>query len=247
MFSAQPLKGRVALVAGAARRIGRAIALDLARSGAAIAFTWLTAEAEARSLETELAALGVRSASVQADLRDPSAATAAVDTLAARLGRLYLLINNVGRYEAVEFERITDAQWDAMLATNLTAPFLLSRAALPHLRHAGAGRIVNLSSVGAFRAFPTHAHYCASKAGLTHLTRAMARALAPAIQVNAVAPGLIVFGSALSPWEDKMRDRTPLQRAGTPQDIASAVTFLATCNPFLTGQTLVVDGGLSLI
>ena len=247
MSSAPPLAGRVALVAGAARRIGRAIALDLARAGAAIAFTWLTAAAEAETLEAELAALGVRSAAVHADLRDPAAAGAAVNTLAARLGRLDVLVNNVGRYEAADFERLTDAQWDAMLATNLTAPFLLSRAAIPHLRAAGAGRIINLSSVGAFRAFPTHAHYCASKAGLTHLTRAMARALAPAIQVNAVAPGLIVFSSDLSPWEAKMRDRTPLQRPGSPADIASAVTFLATCNPFLTGQTLVVDGGLSLI
>jgi NAD(P)-dependent dehydrogenase (short-subunit alcohol dehydrogenase family) len=245
--AAKPLAGRVALVAGAARRIGREIALDLARAGADIAFTWLTAAAEARALEADLATLGVRSAAVPADLRRPEAATAAVETLAARLGRLDLLVNNVGRYEAAEVERITDAQWDAMLATNLTAPFLLSRAALPHLRRAGAGRIVNLSSVGAFRAFPTHAHYCASKAGLTHLTRAMARALAPAIQVNAVAPGLIVFSPALTPWEANIRDRTPLQRAGAPEDIASAVTFLATCNPFLTGQTLVVDGGLSLI
>jgi NAD(P)-dependent dehydrogenase (short-subunit alcohol dehydrogenase family) len=245
--AAKPLAGRVALVTGAARRIGRALALSLAGSGADIAFTWLTAQSDARSLDAELAALGVRSAAVQADLRDSAAATAAVNALAARLGRLDILVNNVGRYEAADFGRITDAQWQNMLATNLTAPFLLSRAALPHLRRAGRGRIINLSSVGAFRAFPTHAHYCASKAGLTHLTRAMARALAPHIQVNAVAPGLVVFSPALTPWEANMRDRTPLQRAGTPADIASAVTFLATCNDFLTGQTLVVDGGLSLI
>ncbi|MGH9466486.1 MAG: SDR family NAD(P)-dependent oxidoreductase, partial [Terriglobales bacterium] len=107
--------------------------------------------------------------------------------------------------------------------------------------------IIHLTSSGALRAFSNHSPYCACKAGLAHLTPAMARALAPDIQVNAVAPGLIALGGELTPWEEHMRARTPLQRAGTPQDVADAVLYLATCNRYLTGQTLVVDGGLSLI
>ncbi|MGH9412569.1 MAG: SDR family NAD(P)-dependent oxidoreductase [Terriglobales bacterium] len=247
MNTPRPLEGRTALVTGGARRIGRAIALALAEAGADVGFTYRRAESEAATLEQTLRTLGVRAAAVRADLRRAPSAAAAVEALHAVFGRLDILVNNVGRYESAAFEKISDAQWDEMLATNLSAPFFVSRAAIPHLRASAAGRIIHLTSIGALRAFPTHAHYCASKAGLAHLTRAMARALAPEIQVNAVAPGLIALGDALTPWEQHMRDRTPLQRPGTPQDVADAVLYLATCNRFLTGQTIVVDGGLSLI
>lgn len=245
--SARPLQGQVALVTGGARRIGRAIALELARAGADIAFTYRDSRAEALQTELDIRGCGVRAAAVRADLRRGEPVRAALAALMAVFHRLDIVVNNVGRYEAAAFERLTDAQWDDMLATNLTAPFLVSREAIPHLRQSGGGRIIHLTSVGALRAFPTHAHYCASKAGLAHLSRAMARALAPQIQVNAVAPGLIVFDPELTEWEGRMRDRTPLQRAGVPADVAGAVRFLATCTPFLTGQVLVVDGGLSLI
>ncbi|MGH9415852.1 MAG: SDR family NAD(P)-dependent oxidoreductase [Terriglobales bacterium] len=244
--SERPLAGRVALVTGAASAIGQAIALALAEAGADVGFTFRTSEAGALKLEQALVAAGVRAAGVRADLRHSPAVEAALQAMLAHFGRLDIVVNNLGRYETAAFTDITDAQWEQMLATNLTAPFLVSRAAVEPLRRAGGGRIIQLASVGAFRAFPSHAHYCASKAGLAHLTRAMARALAPAIQVNAVAPGLIHAGGPLNDWERKMRDRTPLARAGTPADVAAAVRFLATCNPFLTGQTLVVDGGLSL-
>ncbi|MGH9477114.1 MAG: SDR family NAD(P)-dependent oxidoreductase [Terriglobales bacterium] len=247
MGTNQPLRGQVAMVTGAARRIGRALALTLAEAGADVGFTYRSAESDALGLEQALRARGVRAAAVRADLRHPEAANAAVAALHAALGRLDILVNNAGRYEAATFDHISDAQWDDMLATNLSAPFFNSRAAVPFLRASGRGRIIHLTSIGAFRAFPTHAHYCASKAGLAHLTRAMARALAPDITVNAVAPGLIALGAALTPWEEHMRLRTPLQRAGTPQDVADVVLYLATCNRFLTGQTLVVDGGLSLM
>jgi len=242
----RPLAGRVALVTGGARRIGRAIALELARQGADIAFTYRRSRTAA-ALETELLALGVRAGSVRVDLTRPKLVAAALDTVLAPLGRLDVLVNNAGRYDAAPFEAITDRQWNAMIATNLTAPFLVSRAAVPRLRAGGCGRIINITSIGALRAFPTHAHYCASKAGLSHLTRAMAHALAPEIQVNAVAPGLIAFGDALTAWERHMCDRTPLARAGRAEDVAGAVAFLATCPAGLTGQTLVVDGGLALV
>ena len=247
----RPLAGRVALVTGGARRIGRAIALELARQGADIAFTYRHSQKAAAALETELLALGVRAGSVRVDLTRPKLVATALDevldTVLAPLGRLDIVVNNAGRYDAAPFEAITDRQWNAMIATNLTAPFLVSRAALPRLRAAGGGRIINITSVGALRAFPTHAHYCASKAGLSHLTRAMARALAPEIQVNAVAPGLIAFDPVLTAWEQHMCNRTPLGRAGTAEDVAGAVAFLATCPAGLTGQTLVVDGGLALV
>lgn len=237
----------MALVTGGARRIGRALCLRLAEGGADIGFTFRQAEREALELEQTLRARGVRAAAVRADLRHPEAAAAAVAAVHAALGRIDVLINNAGRYEAAAFERISDGQWEEMLATNLSAPFFVARAAVPLLRASGDGRMIQLTSIGALRAFPTHAHYCASKAGLAHLTRAMARALAPEIAVNAIAPGLIALGEELTPWEEHMRQRTPLQRAGAPGDVADAAVYLATCNRFLTGQTLVVDGGLSLL
>lgn len=244
--SNRPLAGRVAFIAGGASAIGRAIALALADAGADVGFTFRNSEAEALALEQALTAAGARAAGVRADLRHRAAVEAALEAMLAHFGRLDIVVNNLGRYETTAFTEITDGQWEEMLATNLTAPFLVSQAAVTALRRAGGGRIIQLASLGAIRAFPSHAHYCASKAGLAHLTRAMARALAPAIQVNAVAPGLIHAGGALNAWEVKMRERTPLARAGAPADVADAVRFLATCNSFLTGQTLVVDGGLSL-
>ncbi|HWG38722.1 MAG TPA: SDR family oxidoreductase [Terriglobales bacterium] len=242
----RPLAGKIAFVAGGARRIGRELALALAHDGADIAFTYRNSTAEARSLEAELASAGARFLAVAADFREPGVAEEAVQQTVECFGRLDILVNNLGRYETAPFEALTDGQWQEMLDTNLTAPFLLSRAAVPRMRAAGGGRIINITSIGAIRAFPTHAHYCASKAGLAHLTRAMARALAPEIQVNAVAPGLISFTSELDAWERHMCERTPLQRAGTAGDVADAVRYLAACNRFLTGQTVVVDGGLSL-
>lgn len=242
-----PLHGQVALVTGATRRIGRAIALHLASQGADIAFTWKTSHEEAQAVEHELLRLGVRVAGIQADLCCTGQVRNVLSVVETLWGRLDLLVNNAGRYEDAAFEEIADEQWDAMLDINLKAPFLLSREAVPLLRRNGGGRIVHLASVGGLRAFPTHAHYCASKAGLIHLTRAMARALAPQIPVNAVAPGLITFHPHPTEWEQKMIERTPLRRAGTGEDIAGTVGFLATCSPFITGQVFVVDGGLALV
>lgn len=219
----------------------------MASLGADVAFTWKSSREDAHAVEHELLHYGVRVAGVQADLRRTDQVRNVLSVVETLWGRLDILVNNAGRYEDIPFEQISDQQWDAMLDTNLKAPFLLSREAVPLLRQNGGGRIVHLTSVGGIRAFPTHAHYCASKAGLAHLTRAMARALAPRIPVNAVAPGLIAFASQPTEWEQKMIERTPLRRAGTGEDIAQAVGFLATCSPFITGQVFVVDGGLALV
>lgn len=245
--SARPLAGKTAFVTGAARRIGRAIALELARAGAAVAFTYRRSRQEAFSLERELRDLGARAVGIEADLRRSDQVRNALASARAAVGGPHLVVNNAGRYEEAAFEAISDEQWDEMMATNLRAPFVVSREAVPLLRQAGGGRIIHLGSVGGVKAFPTHAHYCASKAGLAHLTHCMARALAPEIQVNAVAPGLILFDPDPSPWEKSMAQRTPMRRGGRPEEVAEAVRWLATCTPFITGQILYVDGGLSLV
>ncbi len=240
-----PLRGKVALVTGGAKRIGRAIVLELARAGAHVVFTYRHSAADAAETEREATAFGGDVHRINADVRHSEAVRQVIGETLERFGQLDVVVNNVGRYEDVRFEEITDRQWDEMMETNLRAPFLVSREAIPALR-GQRGRIIHLGSVGGILPFPTHAHYCASKAGLAHLTRAMARALAPEIAVNAVAPGLIIFKPEPSPWEARMVEKTPLRRAGTPEDVASAVRFLATCDAALTGQILVVDGGLSL-
>lgn len=242
-----PLAGQAAFITGAARRIGRAIALHLARAGASVAFTYHQSVAEAFETERALRRIGRPAVGIRVDLAHSPAIRQALETARAAFGRLDIVVNNAGRYEDVAFEAITDRQWDEMMISNLRAPFLVSREAAPLLRAAGAGRIINLGSVGGIRAFPTHAHYCASKAGLEHLTRVMARALAPEIQVNAVAPGLVIFEPELTPWEARMARRTPMRRGGTPEEIAAAVGWFATCSRFITGQVLLVDGGLSLV
>lgn len=242
-----PLAGQAVLITGAARRIGHAIALDLARAGAAVAFTYHQSAREAFDTEQQLRQFGHPAMGIRLDLGHSQAIRQALETVRAAFGRLDIVINNAGRYEDVAFEAITDQQWDAMMASNLRAPFLVSREAAPLLRAGGGGRIINLGSVGGFRAFPTHAHYCASKAGLEHLTRVMARALAPEIAVNCVAPGLITFEPELTAWEAKMAQRTPMRRGGQPEEVAEAVRWFATCSRFITGQVLVVDGGLSLV
>jgi NAD(P)-dependent dehydrogenase (short-subunit alcohol dehydrogenase family) len=241
-----PLAGKTVLITGGARRIGRAIALRLASAGATIAFSWRNSREDAFELERQLLARGARAIGIQADLMHESAVAQMLQTVEGAYGRLDVLVNNAGRYEDVPFEDITAAQWDEMLATNLKAPFLASKLAAPLLRRHRDGRIINISSIGAVRPFPSHAHYCASKAGLDHLTRTMARALAPDIAVNGVAPGLISLTSTLNDWERHMEKKTPMRRTGSGDDVAEAVLFFATCTRFITGQVLLVDGGLSL-
>ncbi len=242
----RPLEGQVAMVTGGARRIGQAIALDLAAAGARIALAYLRSREAAVETARLIAAAGSEAWLLRLDVTREAQIARAMLRLERHWGRLDLLVNNAGVYEEAEFSQLRRAQWDEMLATNLTGPFLVSQAALPLLRRARPGRIVHLASVGGVRAFPRHAHYSVSKAALIHLTRVMARALAPAIQVNAVAPGLIVTRRQPRGWEARLVERTPARRAGSPRDVAEAVRFFATCTPFITGQVLLVDGGLSL-
>jgi pteridine reductase len=240
------LDGEMVLITGAARRIGRTLALKLAEAGAAIAITYRNSREDALTTLAELHALGVPAHAY------PASIGSAVEQAAHALGGLSLVINNAGAFETASLESITASQWDAMFATNTRAPLLVAQAALPHLRRhadtAGAARILNIGSLGGQHAWATHAHYCASKAALHMLTLTMAKAFAPQVAVNCVAPGMIATGESAGEATEYAHfiHKTPMRRNGTSADVAEAVLFFAGATPFITGQVLTVDGGLGL-
>lgn len=238
------LQGKVALVTGAAKRIGRTIALGLAAEGADVAITYRDSQKQAEQTICELASLGGRAIAVQADLREPASIREAVERIVKELGSIDILVNNAGRFETARIEDISVEQWDAMFEANTRGPFLTAQAALPYLK-AARGRIINLGSLGGMHPWPTHAHYCTSKAALHMLTQTMSKAFAPEISVNCVAPGMIVNDEISAEYEHFAR-KTPMQRNGTPEDVAAAVIFFATGPQFITGQILGIDGGLGL-
>ena len=246
MMTNRVLAGKTLLVTGAAKRLGRAIALAAAENGADVAITYRNSAREARAVIEELALHGVEAVAVRCDVTDERSVREMVKEVARELGGIDVLVNNAANYETAEFDKITVAQWDAIFASNTRGPFLVSREALPYLkkRH---GRIVNMGSLGGLRPWATHAHYCSSKAALHMLTRVMAKALAPQIAVNAVAPGMIDLGEkSAAAFMRKTAKQTPMRRSGTAADIAAAVMFFATAPQFITGQVLAVDGGLGL-
>ncbi len=194
---------------------------------------------------TELQRAGVRARAVACEVSDPASVRSAVAAAVEYLGGLDILVNNAGAFETAALEQITPEQWDAMFATNTRGPFLMAQAAHPHLKAVG-GRIVNIGSLGGMHPWATHAHYCTSKAALHMLSQTMAKAWAPEISVNCVAPGMIVLGESNDTSYDSFAQKTPMQRNGTAEDVAAAVLFFATCPSFITGQLLAVDGGLGL-
>jgi NAD(P)-dependent dehydrogenase (short-subunit alcohol dehydrogenase family) len=239
------LVGQVALVTGAAKRIGRSVALRLASEGADIVVNYRSSKAEADEVVAQIVALGRRAVAVQADVAKRPEVLAMFATVEREFGRLDILVNNAGMFFPAKFEELTEEQWDRILNGNLKSQFLCSQSAAPMLRRSGHGRIVNFASLGGLLAWPAYTHYCVSKAGVIMLTRCLARALAPEITVNAIAPGTISFpGDAPELAEDFVR-RAPLHRTGTANDIDDAVVFLAQ-SAFVTGQVIVVDGGRSL-
>jgi NAD(P)-dependent dehydrogenase (short-subunit alcohol dehydrogenase family) len=240
------LTGKVVLITGAARRIGRALALAAAAEGARVAITYRTSERDAEHTMKRLHELDSDALAVRCDVRDPLEVDEMVEAVASEFGSIDVLINNAGMFEDAAFEDIAPEQWDNMFATNTRGPFLVSRAALPHLRRS-SGRIVHIGSLGGLRPWPTHAHYCSSKAALHMLTQVMAKALAPRISVNCVAPGMISMGEERDPaMARRVVRNTPMRRAGATADVAEAVMFFATASHFITGQVLAVDGGLGL-
>ncbi len=240
------LSGRTLLVTGAAKRLGRAIALAAAESGAAVAITYRESAGEARAVVGELAQHGGEALAVRCDVTDEQSVREMVKEVASELGGIDVLVNNAANYETVEFGKLTIAQWDAIFASNTRGPFLVSREALPYLRKR-RGRIINMGSLGGLRPWATQAHYCSSKAAVHMLTKVMAKALAPQIAVNCVAPGMIDLGEkAAAGFMRRMAKETPMRRNGTGEEIAAAVLFFATAPHFITGQIMAVDGGLGL-
>jgi NAD(P)-dependent dehydrogenase (short-subunit alcohol dehydrogenase family) len=244
-LSEGPLAGKVALVTGAAKRIGRSVALRLASEGADVIVNYRSSKANAEEVVTQISATGRRAMAVRADVARRTDVLTLFATVEKEFGRLDILVNNAGMFFPAKFEELSEAQWDAILDANLKSQFLCSQTAAPMLRRSGQGRIVNFASLGGLLAWPAYTHYCVSKAGVIMLTRCLARALAPEITVNAVAPGTISFpGDAPEIAQDFIR-RAPMGRTGGPQDIDHAVMFLIQA-PFITGQVIVVDGGRTL-
>jgi NAD(P)-dependent dehydrogenase (short-subunit alcohol dehydrogenase family) len=238
------LEGQIALVTGAAKRIGRSIALGLAAEGADVVVNYATSKTEAEEVVREIQGRGRRAIALQADISRRAEVQKLFAAAENEFGRLDILVNNAGIFFAAKFEELTEEQWDRIMNMNLKSQFLCAQAAVPIMKRQGRGRIINLTSLGGILPWPAYTHYCVSKAGAIMLTRCLARALGPEIVVNSVAPGTIQFPGEL-PDEDYIR-RVPLHRTGTGDDIAGAVVYLATAD-FVTGQTIVVDGGRSLV
>jgi 3-oxoacyl-[acyl-carrier protein] reductase/pteridine reductase len=234
------LKGRVVLVTGAAKRIGRAIALRLAAEGARVAIHYSSSEEEAAKTAEQCGGAPL----FRADLQSVGEIERMFGEIDARLGRIDGLVNNAARFTKIDPLKITEADWDYIHDVNLKAVFFCCQQAARRMKAQGDGRIVNLSSLGGLRPWADHAHYCASKAGVIMLTRALAKAFAPEITVNSVAPGVIPFGE----WNDAMTamlKATPAGRVGTGEEIADAVVYFLNASNFVTGQVMAVDGGLS--
>lgn len=241
------MQGRVALVTGAARRIGREIALELAGAGYHVVVNYNTSRDEALDVVNRIETLGVESMAVRADVSRPSAVLSMFERIEQRFGRLDLLVNNAGIFFPAKWDRLTLNDWDRILGANLKGPFFCAQAAAKMMMRRKRGQIVNISSLGGIQAWPSYMHYCSSKAALIMLTKCLAKALAPHILVNSIAPGTILFpGEERDPAMMKIVQGTPLKKGGNASDIASMVVFLAAENRFITGQLIAVDGGKSI-
>jgi NAD(P)-dependent dehydrogenase (short-subunit alcohol dehydrogenase family) len=246
-MSDRPLQNKVALVTGAGKRIGRAIALTLAQAGAHIIVNYNQSREGAQMVVGEIATLGVRALALRADVSRPKQVAAMFRTVEARFGRLDLLVNNAGIFFPKSWDELEEEDFDRVLGANLKGPFFCAQAAARMMVRQGGGNIINISSLGGLQAWPGYIHYCASKAALISLTRSLAKALAPTIRVNSVAPGTILFPDEKhNARTRKIIRTTPFRKAGTAQDIAQTVLFLATQSDFITGQVFAVDGGKSI-
>ncbi len=250
------LPAKTALVTGAAKGIGKGIALQLAAQGCDVAINDYGDASGAEATASEIRALGRQALVVLANVGDAREVDGMFHAVFKEFPRLDILVNNAANYATADFERLTLRQWDAMFASNTRGPFLVSREALRWMRRRRPGskrleetaaKIIHMGSLGGLRPWATHAHYCSSKAALHMLTKVMAKALAPEIAVNAVAPGMIDLGEkSAAHFMRRMAKQTPMLRNGRADEIAAAVLFFATAPQFITGQILAVDGGLGL-
>jgi len=241
----QSTSTKTVLLTGGARRIGAAIARTLHQAGMNLALHYRVSTEAAEALRDELNRRRAESVLLlQADLRDTASLPALVEHTVARWGRLDALVNNASSFYATPLGQTTEAEWDDLLASNLKAPFFLSQAAAPHLRAVG-GSIVNLVDIYAQRPLQNHPVYCTAKAGLAMLTRSLAWELGPAVRVNGIAPGAILWPEqgVSETAKAQLLSRIPLRRRGEPEDIARTVLFLLQDAGYISGQIIAVDGG----
>jgi NAD(P)-dependent dehydrogenase (short-subunit alcohol dehydrogenase family) len=236
-MNAQP---RRVLVTGSAKRIGRVIAIELSRRGFRVGIHYNTSRTEAEQVSRECNDAPI----FQADLAKVEEIRRLFSEVRERFGLLDCLVNNAARFTRFDPLAITEQDWDFIHDVNLKATFFCCQEGAKHMEEIGGGSIVNISSLGGMRPWAHHVHYCASKAGVIMLTKALAKAFAPAITVNSVAPGVIAFDD-IDVRTQQMIAATPMRRAGRAEEIAEAVHFFLTAPDFITGQILAVDGGLS--
>jgi NAD(P)-dependent dehydrogenase (short-subunit alcohol dehydrogenase family) len=239
------LHGQVALVTGAGRRIGRAVALRLAAEGARIIVHYRNSRSEAEAVAAEIGRNGGEAICIQAELTRVKEIDGLFEQIEERFRRLDILVNNAAIFSPTPVGSTEEPQWDAVLDTNLKAQFFAAQRAAPLLTQSGHGRIINFASLGGLQAWPTYTAYSVSKAGVIMLTRCLARALAPAVTVNAIAPGTISFPEDAPDIAERAIRSSPLQRTGSVDDITNTVIYLLNAE-FVTGQILVVDGGASI-
>ncbi len=236
------LHGKVALVTGGGRRVGRVLALALAKRGAAVAVHFNESGDGARGVVEEIAQLGGRARAISADLTDPRAPQSLVRQVVDEFRSFDVLVNSAAIMVRTPFGETTPEQWDEIFALNLRAPFLLAQAAAPHLR-AAKGAIINIADLAAFETWPGYLPHGLTKSGIVHMTKGLARVLAPDVRVNAIAPGTVLLPDD---WDAKgaahLNETTPLKREGSPDDVAHAMVFLLEAD-YVTGETIIVDGG----
>jgi len=243
----RPLDGQVALVTGAGRRIGREIALTLGRAGATVVVNYNLSGNGARAVVREIQAQGAEAIALRADVSSSAQVRRMFTAVEKKFGRLDVLVNNAGIFFPARWNQLTEEQWDRVLSVNLKGPFFCAQEAARIMKRRKRGNIINISSLGGLQAWPDYMHYCSSKAGLIMLTRCLAKALAPDIRVNTIAPGTIMMpGEKRTRLLDRVIRSTPLRKAGRPEDIANMVLYLACHGEFITGQVLAVDGGKSI-
>lgn len=242
------LKDKIALITGAGRRVGSGLALAFAARGATVAVHYRSSASEAEQVVAQITQAGRKAQSFRADLEHVAEIERMVAEVLAKFGRLDILVNSASIFLRRPIEEVTERDWDLNMATNLKAPFFLAQAAAPAMRRAGAGKIINIGDFAGIRPYNNYLPYTVSKSGLIGLTRALAKALAPEIQVNCVALGPVLAPEEYGADEvARMAAGTLVKKMGSPKDVVAAVMFLCEGTDFATGSTLLLDGGRLLV